>query len=285
MRQDATLRFPELRPPRPRRVRVRRAGLPAERDRPCRRRRRAGRQRRLLPGAPLRPAERLAHAAPRGDRCPHHAHRSGHRRDRPALREPAPARGGGRRARPHRRRAGGAGRQPRQPGARPPRLGGLRLHRLHRPARRGHRAAEVPRLHGRGARRADGGRGPAAVPRRPAAADLPALARARSSSLVGCGHPRDRGVGSGPGREPHELDAAHRGHRRAVRRAPGRADPPLPGRVGRGRARLDAAGEREPLGVPARHRSRPPLLRPRRRARPDRGHRRVPIDVRPHVRR
>ena len=54
--------------------------------------------------------------------------------------------------------------------------------------------------------------------------DLPARAavtRTRRPDLVGQRLPRDRGVGRRAGHEPHELDAAHRGHRRPVRPAPG----------------------------------------------------------------
>jgi alkanesulfonate monooxygenase SsuD/methylene tetrahydromethanopterin reductase-like flavin-dependent oxidoreductase (luciferase family) len=40
--------------------------------------------------------------------------------------------------------------------------------------------------------------------------------------------PRNRGVDGRAGHEPHVLDPAHRGHGRAVRRAAGRADRPVP---------------------------------------------------------
>ena len=46
--------------------------------------------------------------------------------------------------------------------------------------------------------------------------------------LVGRRHPQDRGVDRRAGHEPDELDPPHRGHRRAVPPAPGRADPDVP---------------------------------------------------------
>ena len=64
------------------------------------------------------------------------------------------------------------------------------------------------------------------------AGDPAAVAGPGRPDLVGLGHPRHRRVGGAAGDEPDELDAAGRGHRRAVRRAAGRADRPLPRRPG-----------------------------------------------------
>ena len=47
----------------------------------------------------------------------------------------------------------------------------------------------------------------------------------------GAGSRADGRVDRGAGHEPDEFDAAHRGHRRAVPPAPGRADPAVPGRL------------------------------------------------------
>src|SRR5699024_7186433 len=80
------------------------------------------------------------------------------------IREPAVFRRGGRGARSHRRRAGGARRLARQPRAGGPRLGALRLHRVDGPARGGHRARGVRRAPaGHPGRRHGPGRG-AALP-------------------------------------------------------------------------------------------------------------------------
>jgi hypothetical protein len=65
------------------------------------------------------------------------------------------------------------------------------------------------------------------------------------------------------GHEPHELDAPHRGHRRAVRRAAGRADRDLPLRLGRGGMGARAAGLGQPQRDPDRHRPGPRVLRRR----------------------
>ena len=58
----------------------------------------------------------------------------------------------------------------------------------------------------------------------------------RRPDLVGLGHAPDRAVGGRAGHEPAELDAAVRGHRRAVRRPAGRADQPVTARPGPTRA-------------------------------------------------
>ena len=64
-------------------------------------------------------------------------------------------------------------------------------------------------------------------PARPAAARA-ALGRASRPDLVGSRIPPDGPVDRGAGHEPDELDPAHRGHRRAIPPAPGRADPAVP---------------------------------------------------------
>ncbi len=133
--------------------------------------------------------------------------------------------------------------------------------------RRRPRARQDRAVPGRDRRRGGGAGQPAddRHDRRPA--DPAAVARPRRPHLVGQRHPRDREVDRRAGHEPHELDAAHRGHRRAVRPAAGRADPALPRRVGAGRLGAHAAR----LGVaqhhPARHRRGPRALRPRDRQR------------------
>ena len=88
-------------------------------------------------------------------------------------------------------------------------------------------------------------------------ADPAAVARPGRPHLVGVGHPRHRGVDGAAGHEPDELDAAGRGHRRAVRRAAGRADRPLPRRLGRGRLGARAAGLGEPQRPADRQRPGP----------------------------
>ena len=119
-----------------------------------------------------------------------------------------------------------------------------------RPRARAHRA--VPRRDRRRRRRArrhrrrrlDGDAGdPAAVARACPTGSGGARARARPR----CGR-REQGMNL------HELDAAHRGHRRAVRRAAGRADRAVPRGVGRGRLGARAAR----LGQPQRHADRRP---------------------------
>ena len=73
------------------------------------------------------------------------------------------------------------------------------------------------------------------------AADPAAVARPARPDLVGIGHPPDRRVDRGAGHEPDELDPARRGHRRALRRAAGRAD-----RSASAQAWAEAGWEREP---------------------------------------
>ena len=70
------------------------------------------------------------------------------------------------------------------------------------------------------------------------------------------------------GDEPDELDAAHRGHRRAVPPAPGRADPAVPRRLGGGRSRARAPGVGQPQHLPDRQRPRPPAVLARDAAAP-----------------
>ena len=81
--------------------------------------------------------------------------------------------------------------------------------------------------------------------------------------LVGRRHPQDRGVDRRAGHEPDALDAAHRGHRRAVPPAPGRADPDVPRRVegrrprARRRARRSAAASSRSSTTPTAPTSAP----------------------------
>ena len=112
--------------------------------------------------------------------------------------------------------------------------------------RRGHRQMT-------GLQRAAGDPAAVARPRRTGSGGVPARGRPRSG-------PAQQGMNL------HELDAAHRGHGRAVRAAPARADRALPRGVGGGRLRARAAD----LGEPQRHPARPTdddrrLLRHRRR--------------------
>ena len=95
---------------------------------------------------------------------------------------------------------------------------------------------------GRGVRRAE----PAADVPEPAraAAHRAALARAARPDLVGCRHPRHGGVDGRAGHEPDELDPAHRGHRRAVPPAAGRADPACSATPGRRPATRASRGSR-----------------------------------------
>ena len=162
-------------------------GLAAAVDRACRRGGRARRGRRLLPGAPLRAAARLAVPAARGGGRADEADRDRHRRHRHALREPA-LHGRGRRAPPtYRRRPAAARHQPRLTRAGHRRLAVLRLPAGRRQDRRRHGAGPrrgVPRgAEGRGLRAAE----PAAdvpQPARPAARRA-ALAGAARAHLVG----------------------------------------------------------------------------------------------------
>ena len=65
------------------------------------------------------------------------------------------------------------------------------------------------------------------------------------------------------GHEPDELDPAHRGHRRPLPPAPGRADPDVPRRLEGRRPRARAAHVGQPQHLPDRQRHRPRLLRRR----------------------
>ena len=161
--------------------------LAAPVDRARRRRRGAGRRRRVLPRAPLRAPARLAVPAACGGRRAHADDRDRHGRDRHALREPAVHGRGRRRGRPHRGRPAAARDQPRLAGAGDRRLASLRLRARRRrercrhgtPSRRG-----VPRgAQGRGLREAQ----PAAdVPQSArAAARRAAFGRPARSDLVG----------------------------------------------------------------------------------------------------
>ena len=74
----------------------------------------------------------------------------------------------------------------------------------------------------------------------------------RDADLVGRRHPQDRRVDGRAGPEPDELDAAQRGHRRAVPPAAGRADRTVPQGLGRRRPRARAARVGEPQHLPDR---------------------------------
>ncbi len=88
-------------------------GRHAEADHRDRRGRRRDRcERRLRARAPLGASGRLADAAAGGHGGAHEAHRGRHGRDRHALREPVPVRGGGGRSRPDLRRSHRARREP-----------------------------------------------------------------------------------------------------------------------------------------------------------------------------
>ncbi|CAA9394523.1 MAG: Alkanal monooxygenase alpha chain, partial [uncultured Nocardioides sp.] len=232
--------------------------------RPRRGGRGAGGGRRVLPGAPLRPAALRTVPAARCRRRPDQPHRDRHRCDRHALREPAlHGRGRGHR-RPDRGRSPPARHQPGITGAGRRRLPVLRL-----PARRGlGPCRDGARAHpglprgdpGPRVRRAE----PAADVPQPAraAARRAALAGAARAHLVGRRLACDRRVDRAAGHEPDELDPAHRGHRRALPPAPGRAGAAVPGRLEGGRPRPRAAGLGEPEHLPDRRRPRPRLLRP-----------------------
>ena len=86
------------------------------------------------------------------------------------------------------------------------------------------------------------------------AADPAPVTGAARADLVGIGHPPDRRVGRRAGHEPHELDPPGRGHRRALRRAPGRADPVVSPGLGRGRLGAPAPGVGQPQRPADRHR-------------------------------
>src|SRR3954451_13587962 len=103
--------------------------------------------------------------------------------------------------------------------------------------------------------------------------------------LVGLGHPVHRDLGRVARPEPAELHAADRGHGRAVRPAAGRADPALPGGLGRARLGPHPAGVGVPQRAAGHHRRGPGLLRRPRRGRPGRVAGRGAVPVRPDVRR
>ena len=229
----------------------------------------AGRGRRVLPGAPLRAPARLAvPAAGRGRRADQ-PDRARHRRDRHALREPALHGRGRRRRRPDRRRPAPARHQPGVTGAGHRRLPLLRLR-----ARRGHRPRRHgPRAHRGSSSRCSRARGSPSPTRGRCSPTRPGCCRIEPHSpglrdriWWGAGTRQDRGVDRRAGHEPDELDPAHRGHRRAVPPAPGRADPDVPRRLDGGRPRARAAGLGEPQHLPARQRPGPRVLRPRDRA-------------------
>ena len=242
---------------------------PAAVDRPRGRRRGARRGRGVLPSAPLRQPAFLAVPAARGRRRQDQQDRDRDRRDRHALREPALHGRGRRLGRSHLGRAPAARHQPRIARAGHRRLPLLRLRpgRGHRPGRHGSRAHPgLPRRpRGRGLRRAE----PAADVRQPAraASGRAALRWSARADLVGRRHPQDRRMDRRAGDEPDELDAAHRGHRRAVPPAAGRADRAVPQGLGRRRPHPRAPRLGQPQHLPDRQRPRPRLLRPRRRAR------------------
>ena len=210
-------------------------GRAAAVDRARGRGRGGGRGRRLLPRPPLRAPARLAVPAAGRRRRAHQPDRARHGRHRHALREPALHGRGRRRRRPDRRRPAPARHQPGLTGAgrRGLPLLRARARRGHRPRRHGPRArAHLPRgARGEGVRRAQ----PATDVPQPARAapHRAALARAARPHLVGRRHPQDGGVDRRAGHEPDELHPAHRGHRRAVPPAPGRADPDVPRRLDR----------------------------------------------------
>ncbi len=221
----------------------------------------AGRGRRVRAGAPLRPSARVAVPAARRDRRAHEPHRHRYRRHRHALREPAlHGRGcGGRR--PHRRRPAAARRQPwitRDRAARIRRRSATCPATSRADADLARRKTEVFRaaIAGAAVVEADPKMGPAGYlaiePQSPGLADR---------IWWGAGTRADSGVGGRAGHEPDELDAADRGHRRAVPRAAGRADRHVSRCLGEGRPRARAARLGEPQYLPARHRRGPPLLR------------------------
>ncbi|CAA9236556.1 MAG: Alkanal monooxygenase alpha chain, partial [uncultured Blastococcus sp.] len=221
-------------------------------------------RRRLRPGAPLRPPARRTVPAARRDGRPHPPHRGRHGHRRHALREPALHGGGGRGDRPARRRPAAAGHQPRVTGDGAARLRGLRLRAVGGQHRRRSRAGEDRAVPGRARGPGRGGRRPADDRWHPGAAGGPAAgARSARAHLVGVGHPRHRRVDGAAGDEPDELDAAGGGHRRAVRRAAGRADRALPHRVGGRRLGPGAADLGQPQRPADRQRRGPRLLRQR----------------------
>ena len=102
----------------------------------------------------------------------------------------------------------------------------------------GETAADMARRHTAVFRRAISGAGMAEAEPRYAGGGsglLPvaaAFAGPRRADLVGRRLPRHRRLDRGTGHEPDELHAAHRGHRRALRPAAGRADRHVPRRPG-----------------------------------------------------
>ncbi len=111
-----------------------------------------------------------------------------------------------------------------------------------------------------GAKFAEPNRARCSPTRRPAG-HRAAVARPARPDLVGRGHAQDRRLGRRAGHEPDELDASHRGLRRPVPPAPGRADPPLPRGVEGRRPRAHAAHLGQPQHLPDRQRHRPRVLR------------------------
>ena len=202
--------------------------------RPRRRGRGARRRRRLLPRAPLRPAAGLAVPAARRRRRPHQQDRDRHRRHRHALREPAVHGRGRRRRRPDRGRPAAARHQPRLTGAgRSTASATSATCRRTGPTtptwRASTRAVFLELLEGEGF----------AEPNpRPMFPNPPGLLRLEPHSpglrdriWWGAGTRADRRVDRRAGHEPDELDPAHRGHRRPVPPAAGRADPDVPRRL------------------------------------------------------
>ena len=163
----------------------------------------------------------------------------------------------------HQRRPAAARHQPRIAGARAARAG-----RSGTCPRDGETDADMARAHTdpvprRDRRRRRGARRPADDGSTALLRDPAAVARASRADLVGRRHARDRGVGGGAGHEPDELDAAHRGHGRAFRRAAGRADRAVPRALGSRPAGARAARLGQPQRHPDGRRPRPAVLRRR----------------------
>ena len=164
-------------------------GRPAPVDRARRRRGRGGCRRRVLPRPPLRSAARLPVPAAGGGRGPDQPDRTGHRRDRHALREPALHGRGRRRRRSHLRWPAAARHQPGIT-----RAGRSTASATSGTSRRGHeRRRHGPRAH-QGVPRGPQGRG--LRPAQPA----PDVRRTRRAC---CGSSRTRRVcGTGSGGAP-----------------------------------------------------------------------------------
>ena len=204
---------------------------------------RSSARRRLRAGAPLRPPAGLAvPAAGRHGRA-HQPDRARHRRHRHALREPALHGRGGCGGRPAQRRPAAARRQPGITGDGAARLGGLRVRAAGGLQRRRPGAGEDGAVPRRVARRDRRRRRPADDRGRGRAAARSSRSRPGLADRIwwGSGTRATGRVDGGAGDEPDELDPAGRGHRRALRRAAGRADRPLPRRRG-----PTAGWEREP---------------------------------------